>query len=66
MTLQRDPSTLTEGKSFLCLSHDDDDDDDDDMMIMMMVIMIMMMILMMMTMTKLYGKKSSHAILGRK
>ena len=30
MTRQRDPSTLTEGKSFLCLSHDDDDDDDDD------------------------------------
>ena len=29
MTRQRDPSTLTEGKSFLCLSHDDDDDDDD-------------------------------------
>ena len=30
MTRQCDPSTLTEGKSFLCLSHDDDDDDDDD------------------------------------
>ena len=30
VTRQRDLSTLTEGKSFLCLCHDDDDDDDEE------------------------------------